>query len=138
MESHDYRSSCPITIALDVFGDKWSLLILRDMVFKGKKRYGAFLDSAEKISTNILADRLRKMEKAGLISKEKDPGHGSKFVYGLTPKGQGAIPILLEMIEWSISYEVKPESIENVIEGAPKDLVMQSRTNRKALIEKLL
>ena len=76
-----YRSDCPINYALETFGDKWSLLIIRDLIFQGKKNYGEFLNAEEKISTNILANRLEKLELEGLISKSSDPdNHAKKFI----------------------------------------------------------
>ena len=97
----DNGTKCPITFALDIFGDKWSLIIIRDLLFKEKKYYGEFLNSAEKISTNILANRLVKLESEGLISKTQDTKNLSKFVYCLTQKGKDLLPLVLELIEWS-------------------------------------
>lgn len=99
-----HRSDCPISTALDIFGDKWSLLIIRDMMFKEKNTYGDFLESGENIATNILADRLVLLECAGIISKHKHPESRAKILYKLTPKGIDLIPILIEMIAWSDKY----------------------------------
>ena len=131
-------SKCPITFALDIFGDKWSLIILRDMLFKGKKYYGEFLNSAEKISTNILADRLSKLESAGLIMKTPDTQNLSKFVYRLTQKGKDLLPLLLEMLEWSVKYDPQPDVPDNIIAGAPPKLLKRSREDRKGLIKEIL
>ena len=98
------RSSCPISTALDIFGDKWSLLIIRDMLFKGKKSYAEFMDSEEKIATNILADRLQLLECNGIISKENHPDNKVKKLYTLTPKGIELLPVLVEIIVWSEQY----------------------------------
>lgn len=107
----EYRSDCPISTALDIFGDKWSLLIIRDMMFKEKNTYGDFLESAEKIATNILADRLTLLECAGIISKHKHPESKAKILYKLTPKGIDLIPTLIEMIAWSDKYyDVHPQA----------------------------
>ena len=99
-----HRSDCPISTALDIFGDKWSLLIIRDIMFKEKNTYGDFLESGENIATNILADRLALLECAGIISKHKHPESRAKILYKLTPKGIDLIPILIEMIGWSDKY----------------------------------
>jgi DNA-binding HxlR family transcriptional regulator len=107
----EYRSDCPISTVLDVFGDKWTLLIIRDMVFKEKNTYGGFLEGGEKIATNILADRLATLECAGIISKHKHPESKAKILYKLTPKGIDLIPVLVEIIAWSEKYhEVHPQA----------------------------
>lgn len=100
----EFRSSCPISTALDIFGDKWSLLVIRDLIFKQKQTYGEFLDSEEKIATNILADRLLLLETAGLISKEKHPESKAKVLYRLSDKGIDLLPALVEIILWSEKY----------------------------------
>lgn len=99
-----FRSTCPISTALDIFGDKWSLLIIRDMMFKEKSTYGDFLNSEEKIATNILADRLALLEAGGIISRHDHPEHKLKIIYKLTPKGIDLIPVLVEIITWSAKY----------------------------------
>ena len=134
----DKANKCPITFALEMFGDKWSLIILRDILFKGKKYYGEFLDSAEKISTNILASRLLKLETEGLITKEQDPNNLSKYIYQLTDKGRDLLPLMLDMIEWSVKYNPQPEVPGNIINGAQPDLLARLRDDRKALIHEIL
>ena len=131
-------SKCPITFAVDIFGDKWSLIILRDIVFKKKKYYGEFLNSAEKISTNILANRLMKLEAEGLITKTRDPQNLSKFIYRLTQKGKDLLPLMLEIIEWSTKYDPQPDIPSNIIAGAPPNLLRRSREDREALIAEIL
>jgi len=107
-----YRSDCPISTALDIFGDKWSLLIIRDMLFKGKNTYGEFLKGGENIATNILADRLALLEAGGIISKSAHPGSKTKVLYKLTAKGIDLAPLMIEMIAWSEKYhQVHPEAI---------------------------
>jgi DNA-binding HxlR family transcriptional regulator len=110
-----FRSACPISTALDIFGDKWSLLIIRDMMFKGKGTYGDFIDSEEKIATNILADRLAQLECGGIISKNEHPESKAKVLYRLTPKGIDLIPVLVEIIAWSEKHhDVHPYAKEFV------------------------
>jgi DNA-binding HxlR family transcriptional regulator len=105
----EFRSECPISTALDIFGDKWSLLIIRDLMFNEKKTYGEFLDSEEKIATNILADRLLLLESTGIISKQKHPDSKAKVLYQLTVKGIDLIPVMVEIILWSERHhEVHP------------------------------
>lgn len=107
------RSSCPISKALDIFGDKWSLLIVRDLMFNQKKTYGEFLSSEEKIATNILADRLVLLEMGGIISKEEHPESKAKVLYQLTAKGIDLIPAMVEIILWSEKYhEVHPFAVQ--------------------------
>ncbi|AEF54210.1 winged helix-turn-helix transcriptional regulator [Marinomonas posidonica] len=124
------RSHCPITYALDILGDKWSLLIIRDMVFKGKKYYGEFSDSGEGISTNILADRLVKLESNGLISRSQDRNKRTKVIYRLTSKGEDLLPMLLEMILWSAKYDENTE--------ASKTIIRKAQNNRNSLINEIL
>jgi len=139
MKHEDLNSSkCPITFALDIFGDRWSLIILRDILFKEKKYYGEFLGSAEKISTNILASRLLKLESEGLISKAQDPENLSKFIYRLTQKGKDLLPLLLDMIEWSVKYNPQPGVPDSIINGAPSNLLARLHKDREALISEIL
>jgi DNA-binding HxlR family transcriptional regulator len=100
----EFRSDCPVSAALDLFGDKWSLLIIRDLMFNGKKTYGEFLNSEEKIATNILADRLTLLEAGGIISKNTHPDSKAKVLYKLTTKGIDLIPVMVEIIAWSERY----------------------------------
>ena len=130
--------TCPVTYALDIVGDKWSLIILRDILFKGKKHYREFLASPEKISTNILASRLRDLEADGLVSKARDAQNQSKFVYRLTQKGKDLLPLLLEMIRWSTRYDPQPDVADNIITGAPARLLQRLDDDREALIEEIL
>lgn len=107
----EFRSTCPISTALDIFGDKWSLLIVRDMVFNGMNTYGDFLKGGEKIATNILADRLMQLECGGIIIRQNHPESKAKILYTLTPKGIDLVPALVEIISWSEKYhEVHPHA----------------------------
>jgi DNA-binding HxlR family transcriptional regulator len=98
------RSDCPISSILDIIGDKWSLLIIRDIMMQGKNTYNEFLKSEEKIATNILADRLCMLERAGILIKEEHPASKAKIFYRLTEQGIDLLPILVEMILWSDKY----------------------------------
>ena len=104
MKSQKPRSDCPISFSLDILGDKWTLLILRDMVFAGKSTYGEFLQSAEKMATNILADRLATLESQGFVTKQVAADKKSKFTYRLTEKGLDLIPLLMEISLWGAKY----------------------------------
>ncbi|MEW2912886.1 helix-turn-helix domain-containing protein [Leisingera sp. JC11] len=96
-----YDSGCPVAYALDIFGDRWSLLVIRDMAVKGARTYGELLAGWEGISTNILAQRLKQLEEAGIVTKAKDPDNGRSYVYGLTEKGRDLAPVLIEIALWS-------------------------------------
>jgi DNA-binding HxlR family transcriptional regulator len=104
MKELKQRSTCPISTSLDVLGDKWSLLIIRDMVFAGKSTYGQFLQSAEKMATNILADRLAGLEAQGILTKAVAADKKSKFTYRLTEKGVAIVPILIEHTLWGATH----------------------------------
>lgn len=104
MKPQKPRSSCPISFSLDVLGDKWTLLILRDLVFAGKATYSEFLQSEEKVATNILANRLAALESQGFISKQVAADKKSKFTYRLTDKGLDLLPLLIEITLWGAKY----------------------------------
>jgi DNA-binding HxlR family transcriptional regulator len=99
------RSRCPLNASVEMLGDRWSLLILRDMMVRGSRTYKEFLESDEGIATNILADRLRKLEGHGIITTERDPSDGRKLIYSLTAKGIDLAPVLTEMVLWAAAYE---------------------------------
>lgn len=120
------RSDCPISNVLDIVGDKWSLLVLRDLMFFGKHSFSELQGSAEKVATNILSSRLENLEKEGLVQKQVDLSDKRKKVYSLTPKGKDMLPILLEMMIWSNKYA--PET------NAPKDFLDRAINDRERLI----
>jgi DNA-binding HxlR family transcriptional regulator len=97
------RSSCPITNALDLIGDRWTMVILRDM-FNGKKRFSDFLASPERISTNVLTDRLELMESSGMVSSNPYQDRPMRFEYELTAKGEDLLPVLQELCRWGNLY----------------------------------
>jgi len=103
----DIRSHCAVNYGVEVFGDRWSLLIIRDIVFAGKKTYGEFLKSEEGIATNVLASRLAFLEAQGILSKAPSPQDGRKDFYTLTEKGLDLIPIALSIVTWSEKYDSK-------------------------------
>lgn len=105
MKRAENKSHCPVNFALETFGDAWSLLIVRDIVFWGKRTYGEFLDSAEGIATNVLAARLAHLEQKGILCKAPHETDRRKEVYALTEKGLALIPILLEMSGWSARHD---------------------------------
>lgn len=105
MNSKNLRSHCPINFILETLGDKWTLLIVRDLMFHQKCYYSDFAKSDEKISTNILADRLQRLEANGLVVKKADDKNLSKWLYSLTEKGQDLMPMMLEITAWSRKYD---------------------------------
>ena len=99
------RSGCPLNASVEMLGDRWSLLIIRDMMLLGRRTFKEFLTGYEGIATNILADRLRRLESYGIISAERDPADGRKLIYVLTPKGIDLAPVLSEMVLWAGRHE---------------------------------
>lgn len=116
------KSHCPVNYALEAIGDTWSLLIVRDIAFWGKRTFREFLKSEESISSNILVARLENMERKGIISKSPHPTDGRKEVYSLTEKGVDLVPILLEMSGWSEKYDAETT--------APREYVTAARADR--------
>jgi DNA-binding HxlR family transcriptional regulator len=101
----DRRSGCPLNASVEMLGDRWSLLIIRDMMLLGYHTFKEFLHSRERIASNILADRLKRLENYGIISAAPDPSDGRKMIYSLTPKGLGLAPVLTEMVLWAAAHE---------------------------------
>lgn len=100
----ELKSSCPINQYLEVFGDKWTLLIIRDIMFDGKRYFNEIRESDEKIASNILTDRLNKLEESGIVIKTKDAKHKQKNIYTLTKVGIDLMPIMIAMSEWSLNH----------------------------------
>jgi DNA-binding HxlR family transcriptional regulator len=123
------KSDCPINFALEVFGDKWTFLVVRDLMFKGKHFYGEFLLSEEGIATNILSDRLSLLEGNGIVSKSSDPSHKQKIKYSLTQKGIDLVPLLVEFIMWSAKYD-KQSAVD-------KQFVKSVKQNKIGLIAEI-
>jgi DNA-binding HxlR family transcriptional regulator len=109
----DSRSGCPIATTLDIVGDRWTLVLLRDLV-NGKRRFSEFLGSPERITTNVLTDRLASMEKAGLVTRKPYQERPKRYEYVLTEKGEALLPVLQEMCLWANRFIpgtwVAPES----------------------------
>jgi DNA-binding HxlR family transcriptional regulator len=110
------RSTCPISFALEIFGDRWTLLVLRDLLLRSRNRYRELLLGEEGIATNVLADRLRRLERRGLIFKERDPADGRQYLYRPTQLALSLVPMLIEMTVWGarngIGTSVDPALIE--------------------------
>jgi DNA-binding HxlR family transcriptional regulator len=115
------RSECPLNASVEMLGDRWSLLIIRDMMLRGARSYKQFLQCCEGIATNILADRLRKLTAYGIIAAEPDPSDGRKLTYLLTAKGIDLAPVLTEMVLWAAAHE----------DTGNQALVQQMRENKQ-------
>jgi DNA-binding HxlR family transcriptional regulator len=115
------KSDCPINFALEIFGDRWTFLIVRDLMFKGKHYYNEFLQMEEKIATNILADRLVLLEENGIVTRTIDEAHNSKKIYKLSKKGIDLLPLLTEAILWSAKYDKRTAADAKFVRRATKD-----------------
>lgn len=124
-----HRTDCPVAFALDAVGDRWTMLIIRDIILRGSETYGEFLDAGESIATNILADRLRDMEASGVLTKTRDPENHRRNIYRLTAKGWDLAPIVIEMVLWGAKYD--PDTI------ARKTIIARIKKDRKGFIADL-
>jgi DNA-binding HxlR family transcriptional regulator len=118
------RSGCPLNASVEMLGDRWSLLIIRDMMLRGFRSYKEFLECYEGIATNILADRLSKLQAYGIIVAERDPKDGRKVTYSLTAKGIDLAPVLTEMVLWAAAHE----------DTGNQALVRQMRADRRKFL----
>lgn len=100
MSKEEPRSYCPINLSLEIFGDTWTLLVLRDLMFGGKRHFRELLQSDEGISSNILADRLARLVEHGLLTKSEDPTHKQKAIYSLTEKAISLLPVIVQIGAW--------------------------------------
>jgi DNA-binding HxlR family transcriptional regulator len=127
MKKMERRSTCPINFSVEIFGDKWMLLILRDLMFNGKSSFLEFRASAEKISSAVLTERLNTLLDEGIVSKVVSPKNASKFLYLITDKGIELVPVMMEVLDWGSRYNP---------EGGPKSLLAQIKQNKnKAIVE---
>ena len=119
------RSGCPVSISLEQFGDRWSLLVIRDLMVRGFRTFKDFQGSSERIATNILADRLKKLEAAGIIHARAAETDGRRVIYGLTEKGIDLAPVLLELLVWGAKHEKT---------GAPSDVIEKMAGHREQFL----
>ncbi|MCG8432557.1 MAG: helix-turn-helix transcriptional regulator [Gammaproteobacteria bacterium] len=127
---HATKTACPIAFAVDLIGDRWTLLVIRDLMFHGKRYYGELLASEEGIATNVLADRLLKLEENGIVTRHDDPDNRKRIRYQLTKKGKALMPALLELVRWSGKHDPKT--------GAPKAFLRRLEKDREGLMQELL
>jgi len=123
------RSYCPISYVLDIFGDKWSLLVIRDLALSHKRYFRDFLASPERIASNILADRLKTLVAAEIVSRRPDPANARKVIYALTEKGEDLIPALLELGYWGAKHDAET--------AAPKHYIRRIEKDREGLIAEI-
>jgi DNA-binding HxlR family transcriptional regulator len=123
-DGDDHRSGCPINLTLEAVGDKWSLLIIRDMIFGNRRHFRELLRSEEGISSNILADRLKTLVEQGILTKTDDPSHKQKAIYSLTQQGIELLPVLAQMSVWGLKYLPVTEELairaQLLEEGGPR------------------
>ena len=129
LSSDNCRSNCPINFILETLGDKWTLLVIRDLMFHGKRQFSEFMASDEGISTNILADRLQRLEQEEIVEKELDPENRSRVLYELTDKGKDLLPVMLEITAWSGKYDSET--------NAPRQLLKALKRGKRPLAEKM-
>lgn len=115
------ETGCPIAFGLDTFGDRWSLLIIREIMLRGKRTYSEFLEADEGIASNILIARLKHLEVEGIVNKSRDPENRRAFIYQLTQKGRDLAPILIEIIIWSGLHDDRDFAMRDVLEKIQAD-----------------
>ncbi|MEW7008424.1 winged helix-turn-helix transcriptional regulator [Lentilitoribacter sp. EG35] len=114
-------SGCPIAYGLDIIGDRWSLLVIRDIMIRGNKTYSDFLEAEEGIASNILNDRLKKLTNLGILDKSRDPNNRRSFVYELTEKGHDLAPLVIEMVIWSGKHDTRENASKEVLAKVLED-----------------
>jgi len=126
------RSGCPINLTVEVIGDKWSMIIIRGIMFDGKRHFRELLNAEEKIASNILTDRLSMLEREGIITKRPDPDHKQKYIYSLTAAGIDLLPLMVEIGAWSLKHrnvdQAKGKHAEMLVKGG-KELQKELRKN---------
>ena len=120
-----HRSGCPVSISLEIFGDRWSLLIVRDLMVRGYRTFREFLEAGEGIATNILASRLRSLRAAGMITVEPASSDRRQLHYRLTEKGVDLAPVVLDLLLWAAQHEST---------GAPCEIIAEMACNREEVL----
>ncbi|CAM5408694.1 putative HTH-type transcriptional regulator [Mycolicibacterium aubagnense] len=126
------KSDCPINLSLEVIGDRWTLLIIRDMMFAGKRHFREFLQSEEGISSRTLADRLQALQDEGIVTRHDDPTHKLKAVYRLTSAGIDLLPILVNLGIWGNRYRPADPELGAIAEGLSADGAVEQMKRRLA------
>jgi DNA-binding HxlR family transcriptional regulator len=120
------RSHCPICFSLDIVGDRWTLLVLRDLIIRRKRHFRDLLASEERIASNILTARLKQLEESGVVTRRPDPDNARQVIYEPTPKGLDLLPAMLEFARWGAKYDAST--------ALPKDLLRRVEADRDAVI----
>jgi DNA-binding HxlR family transcriptional regulator len=115
------RSQCPIARALDLIGDKWTLIVLRDLIFVHKRYFQELLGGHEGIATNILASRLKMLEAAGLVSRRVDPSEARRVIYAPTEKALDLLPVLIELMSWGLKHHVGTDAPAYIVRRLSRD-----------------
>lgn len=115
------RSPCPIACALDLIGDRWTLIVLRDLIFVRKRHFRELLEGHEGIATNILASRLKMLEGAGLVSRRADPAEARRVIYAPTEKALDLLPVLLELTSWSLKHNAGTDAPAHIVRRLGRD-----------------
>ena len=123
------RSHCPISYSLDIVGDRWTLLVLRDLIIVGKRHFRDFLESEEGIASNILTARLKLLEDHGMLTRQRDPESGRRVVYEPTAKGLDLLPAMLEFARWGGTYDPKT--------AAPKEMLRRIKQDRDGVVREI-
>ena len=134
MISQDFRCNCPFTSALDVLGDKWMLVIVKQMLVEGKDTFKDFTESDEAIATNVLSTKLKLLEEMGIILKTKRPDNKKVNLYLLTEKGLSLTPLLVELASWSDRHlrDIHPD----IVNGTKMELLRDDKTAFADMLEK--
>ena len=133
-------SGCPIDYALDLFGDRWTLLLIRDLLFGGKRHFRELMELPERIASNILTARLKKLEQRGLIERCLDPDNRKQVIYTLTDKGRDLTPVLVEMVRWGGRHDPNSLCPKNVVTRFTRDnerLLADMRTSMGDAVRKV-
>ncbi|TPL21476.1 helix-turn-helix transcriptional regulator [Mesorhizobium sp. B2-4-10] len=115
------RSGCPINLSLELLGDRWTLLIIRDLVFAGKKHFREFLQSDEGISSRTLAERLQTLQDEGILTRSGDPSHGLKAIYRLTETGIDLVPVLATLGAWGSKHRKADDDLARIADKLAAD-----------------
>ncbi len=132
MSEDSFRSTCPISSCLDLYGDKWTLLVVRDLLYHGSRTFKDFLESDEHISSARLAERLKKLERLEALTKENHPTNKKVFIYKLTQKGKDLAPAIVELIAWGNKYLVEHVSEES------KAFAKNLELNKEGVLKELM
>lgn len=125
VKAKKHRSGCPVSVSLEVLGDRWSLLIIRDLMVRGFRTFKEFQGSGERIATNVLAERLHRLEDVKIVRAEADSTDGRRVNYRLTEKGIDLAPALLELLIWGVRHEDT---------GTPRAVIESMAKNREKLL----